>query len=631
MIGALAALLLSAPALPQGNALPEQTQVFYNARLALRDHKPADVLRLWLLRNSMEQRGVASPLDAEFRSVVWAAMGDLGLCPDGFPHDDRGAQLWAVALHNQVIVSAARGERQDPPAPFAAFEVGRQQRFISLQDVLDDSELRAATFFPTACNQPDATLGARPAARGEMSERLRFGSVLRSLLGLALHAIERDKVTSVAAIETRLFDLNLELARLQTVQARLTAITAAQNAAAKGASPAAARDVRARAQEWTPSSQEEAFLRRALEWQVDEWLTLSQERRLALFARARKFAKSAESRDALALQLIDALIERKAGAEVEAWISLFEAEPARRTMLVDGERGKRLLELDPSTGFRERGPIALARGMLLLERGERREALRSFAAALQSSGDSREQAATASLGRRWLSYVLGSFETNDEILATLKALVPPLEYNAVIEDLVWKAALRADAASFERLAESARRGGAFDGRVALLRPLSQGNAGALADELFHDATQEPHAALRFVNQLLEHVEGEELDVRRALTPLLRALGKALDALDAEPLLSKTQQRRASELAERNQAILTGLGLLEDSNASRARALSPGQAAFAGNVRLAPADPAPWPFPLLDPVTPSPFRPLLLEPLEWRDAGGALVYGWRIRD
>jgi hypothetical protein len=209
--------------------------------------------------------------------------------------------------------------------------------------------------------------------------------------------------------------------------------------------------------------------------------------------------------------------------------------------------------------------------------------------------------------------------------------VPPLEYNAVIEDLVWKAALRADRASFERLAASARRGGAFDGRVALLRPLAEGNAGALLDGLLQNAAEEPHAALRFINQLLEHVESEELDVRRALTPLLHALGKALDALDAEPLLSKTQQRRASELAERNHAILSGLGLLEDSNASRARALSPGQAAFAGNVRLAPADPAPWPFPVLEPVTPSPFRPLVLEPLEWRDDGGALVYGWRIRE
>jgi hypothetical protein len=209
--------------------------------------------------------------------------------------------------------------------------------------------------------------------------------------------------------------------------------------------------------------------------------------------------------------------------------------------------------------------------------------------------------------------------------------VPPLEYNAVIEDLVWKAALRADRASFERLAASARRGGAFDGRVALLRPLAEGNAGALLDGLLQNAAEEPHAALRFINQLLEHVESEELDVRRALTPLLRALGKALDALDAEPLLSKTQQRRASELAERNHAILSGLGLLEDSSASRARALSPGQAAFAGNVRLAPADPAPWPFPVLEPVTPSPFRPLVLEPLEWRDGGGALVYGWRIRE
>jgi hypothetical protein len=118
-------------------------------------------------------------------------------------------------------------------------------------------------------------------------------------------------------------------------------------------------------------------------------------------------------------------------------------------------------------------------------------------------------------------------------------------------------------------------------------------------------------------------------VRRALTPLLRQLARALDGVSAQPNVSKGQARRADELAQRNQAILTGLGQLDDSTAARARALAPGQSAFAGNLRLAPGDPLPWPFPLFEPVAPSPFRPLVLEPVEWRDAGGALVYGWRI--
>jgi tetratricopeptide (TPR) repeat protein len=364
---------------------------------------------------------------------------------------------------------------------------------------------------------------------------------------------------------------------------------------------------------------------------VDDWLTLSEERRLALFSRARKFAKSPEERDEIALRLMDALIERKRGAEVESWISMFEADAARRSLLVEGDRGKRLLELDPSTGFRERASIALARGVTLLERGERREALRSFAAALRAAGDSRDQTATASLSRRWLSYVLGSFETSDEIIATLKALVPPLEYNAIIEDLVWKAALRADSASFDRLVRSARHGGSFDSRVALLEPLSKGKAGALVDELVRSAADEPHAMLRFVNLLLEHVEGEELDVRKALTPLLKALSRALDAVSAQENVSKGQLRRAEELAQRNQAILSGLGLIADSQSGKARAMSPGQTAFAGNVRLAPADPIPWPFPAIDPVAPSPFRSLVLEPVEWRDEHDTLTYGWRISE
>lgn len=632
MIAVLASLLLATQA-PEPTPAP-QTLVFYNARLALKDRLPSDALRWWLLRNSLRQAGQRSPHDAEFRSVVWAALGELGLCPDGFPRDDDGgAKLYALALHNQVVVASVRGEPPDQSAPFESFEVARQQRFISLHDVLDLSELRTAAFFPTTCAAPNSVLlefDLPPA--GLLTDRLQLGGVLRSLLEHALTTLVREKVTSVAVIEARLFDLNLELARLEALQARQAALLLAQKAASKGASKVAVTQVQAQGDAFSPTAPQGVFLRKALAWRTDEWLALSRERRLALFVRARKYAPSPEARDALALRLIDALIDQKAGSEIEAWISLFEADAGRRRQaLVDGERGKRLLELDPTTGFRERGPIALARGVLLLERGDRREALRSFAAALRAAGDSHDQTATASLARRWLSYVLGSFETNDEVIATLKALVPSLEYNAVIEDLVWKAALRADGASFERLVASARRGGSFDGRVALLRPLSQGKAGALVDQLVQSATDQPHALLRFVNQLLERVETEDLEVRRALTPLLRALSRALDAVSAQSNVSKAQVRKAEELSQRNQAILTGLGQFEDSTASRARSLAPGQAAFAGNVRLAPADPLPWPFPLIEPIAPSPFRALVLEPLEWRDAAGTLVFGWRLSE
>ncbi len=625
--------LVAALALGATGELPAQTQIFYNARLALRARLPSDALRLWLLRNALRQQGVLGTHDEEFRSTVWAALGQLGLCPDGFPRDDEGgATLWPLALHNLVVVSVSRGDPPDQPPPFEAFEAGRQQRFISLHDVLDLEELRSVSFFATACSEPGRALfAAGLPAPGPMTDRLEFGLVLRSLLEQSLLLVSREKVTSLAVVETRLFDLNLELARLEEQRARQAALLAMEKAAAKGASKPALQQVRKQAEVWAPDSPQAAFLRKVLRWRADEWLALSRERRLALFFRARTWAPTPEARDAVALRLIDALIDRREGAEVEAWVSLMDVDAPRRLQLTDGDRGARLLELDASTGFKERGAIALARGVRALERGERRDALQSFALALKVAGDSREASATTSLARRWLSYVLGTFEANDELIASLKALVPPLEYNQVIEDLVWKAALRADRASFDRLVRSARHGGTFDARVALLQPLAQGQAGKVIDALIATAVDEPHAMLRFVNTLLEHIEGEELDVRRALVPLLKALGRALDAVSAQQNVSKGQLRRADELAQRTQALLAGLQALTESTATKARALAPGQPTFAGNVRLAPADALPWPFPVSEPAAPSPFRPLVLEPLEWRDPRGRLVFGWSVTE
>ena len=38
--------------------------------------------------------------DGDFRSVTWAALGQSGLCPDGFALDTQGARIWPVAFHN---------------------------------------------------------------------------------------------------------------------------------------------------------------------------------------------------------------------------------------------------------------------------------------------------------------------------------------------------------------------------------------------------------------------------------------------------------------------------------------------------------------------------------------------------
>lgn len=615
---------------------PDQTLVFYNARLALREERPADVLKLWLMRNSLANRGERGRHDEEFRSVVWAALGDLGLCQDGFPRDDQGgAGLWPLALHNWVVQAVAKGPPPDIQPPFEAFPVGRQQRLISLHDVLSESELRSVTFFRTTCLRPYTTLlelGQAPVI--DLSDRLAAGRLMRQLLVLSLRTLERDKVLSVAAVEARLFDLDLALARLWAQRARREGLAAVQQARSVGISEQGVREVREAQSAWPEDSAQAAFLRQSLEWQASEWLTLSRQRRLSLFAQARPLARDEGALERLELALIDALLERRAGDELAAWIGFLDAResPSRRAALTAGERGKRLLELEPSTGFRERALIALHRGVAFLEAGQRQEALRSFAYAMAHAEESRESATTLALARRWLSYVLSGYETSDEVIATLEALVPRQEYNSVIEDLVWRAALRADEGSFERVVSSARRGGAFDTQVARLRPLARGKPGELVTRLRETASEEPHLTLRFVRQLLEKIEAEEAGVRMANIPLLELLSKVLDALAAKAGGRTTAQvRTAEELLARAHALLEGLSYYDTSVAGKARALSPRHETFAGNVRLAPADPLPWPFRAPEQEPPSAFTPLSLRPVEWRDASGALVFGWRLAE
>ena len=75
---------LSAPAFSlAATSVSGQTLAFENARLALRDGKPQDALRLWLLRNALESSGTPPTHDSDFRSVVWAALGETGCCADG--------------------------------------------------------------------------------------------------------------------------------------------------------------------------------------------------------------------------------------------------------------------------------------------------------------------------------------------------------------------------------------------------------------------------------------------------------------------------------------------------------------------------------------------------------------------
>ena len=616
-----------------------QRDVFYNARMALREGRSTEALKLWLLRNSIEDQGIRATHDGEFRSVVWAALGEQGLCQDGFAKDQvGGAGLWPLAMHNWVLTSVAKGGAVDNPPPFDAYEAGLQQRFISLLDVLDVEELQSVSFFRSNCFSSTVYLLERGASPfGDLSDRQTSGPLLRKLLMHSLETLAKDKVQNLALIHARIFDLDLAMSELNARTARQDGRALGDTARAAGASDPAVKALQNRTEKVaTLTSAQAGFLREALRWPARDWLALSQPRRLSLFAQARALAlvdRPSPDLQPLILSIIDALLEKRAGAEVEGWVGWLEARKAtgRRAVIIEGERGKRLLELDDVSGFRERSVVALHRGLAFLERGELREALISFAYAMANADSSREPVITMSLARRWVSYVLARYEVSEDLIATLKALVPKQEYNSVIEDLVWRAALNADVASFDRLVASARRGSSFDGRAARLRLLAQGNAGSLATQLRDAVETEPFFTVRFIRQLIEKLEAEEVDVRAANVPLVKLLVRVLDLVISQSKGSSAHARAADELLGRTQALLEGLKAFEPNTDGKARTLSPRHEAFAGNIRLAPTDALPWPFSAPEPEAPSAFTPIMLTPVEWRDRAGALVFGWRLSE
>lgn len=617
------ALLTTAPA-----PVPEQTLVFYNARLAQREKRHGDVLTLWLLRNALLDRGEAGTHDGAFRSVLWAATGASAICQDGLARDDieGGVGLWPIALFNYLLTFR---QPDDLPAPWDAFETGRQQRLVSLADVLDTEELQSVSWVSTSCFAPRlALLENDMSPLGDLEDRLLSGYLLKRLLAKSLTTLDRTRVTSLAAIEARLFDLDLALIELRNRRARERSVEASTTVRGANMSAGAGRAAGAQAARLMEDPATNAFLRRTLRWAPAEWLTLSRGRREFLFANARTRGTDAEALRTLTLGVLDALVARNDGDEAMGWIASLDA--SERALVTEGTRGERLLALDVSSGFRERSVIALHRGVAHLERGELAEALRSFAFALKTSDQSRAASTVHPLARRWLSYVLSRFETNAEVLATLKALVPRQDFNPVIEDLVWAAALRGDAASFDRLAASSQRGGSFDGKLERLSLLAHGKPGELVGRLTESAVDGPWDVLRFSRQLLENLEREQADVRRANRPLLTSLLGLLERIVNEPGAAKTNERNAMELAGRAQAMLEAMGAAAGPGAG-GRALSLGHSAFAGALRLAPADPLPWPFEKPAVESPSPFAALQLTPIEWRDETGALVFGWRISE
>ncbi len=605
------------------------TVLYYNARMALREGRPAEATRLWLLRNALEDRTrQVSRHDADFRSVTWAALGQLGVCPDGLGRDKDGSGLWPLALHNYIVRNLGGRRPGRRPRRFDSFDVGRQSRSVAIGDVLSAQELSVVELSRGRCLGPRAALVAAGEPLGRLSDRQVAGRLLRSLLEQSRRTLTAGRVRGLAAVEARLFDLDLQLIALAAREARQEARAAGLSARQLGLSPSgvAAMGEEAPRSTLTVGSTGHRVLQACVGWPVDEWMSLAPDRRLFLHGAARDYGGDAATLRETGLGVLDVLLGEGQGAEVSRWIGHLEdtADPAGRERIWGGERGALLLGLDDAAGFRERSVIALHRGVDQLSRGDLRSALRSFGFARAHASESLARSAVEELSLRWLGFVAAQFELDPALLVTLAELVPGRDYATLLEDLMWTAAFNADLSSFEAgLAHPAGRG-ALERRLELLRPLASGRPAALVKEIRRRLSDSPSETLSFLTQLVERLEREPAELRASYAPTLAALRALLAPLAATD--TGRAARLAGALHSRMLALEEGTGAL----VSEPRGLSAAGEVYAGSVRLAPVDQLPWPFTEVNVAAPSVFVPLELMPVEWRDPTGELVFGWQVR-
>ncbi len=655
LLSTTAASAPSTPAAPNLSAAARstapQTLVFYNARLALREGRPLDVLKLWLLRNAIESSGTLSVNDGDFRSTVWAALGESGLCPDGFIEDDDGAGLWPIAIHNWLL----KNQRREPPSQpnaWSSFRGGVQQRPVSLFDVLDVEELRTVRFSRALCltpwvQQPRLFLRTGAVQWVDMNDRLSVGLMLKDMLQLARDRVHQDKVTGLALLDTRLFDLDVALTRLQAQKARQQTSVLDQALRAAGVTPGGRLEMAKRREEAFGTSAQGSLWRRAMAWPAPEWLSLREDRRLSLFADAdRGLAGIVDDavRDDLVIAVADALIVRGDGAGVGRWLGFAAGPPEghgtddvvdqrhgapTRTERLQGAlfraaRGERLLSLDVSTGFRERSALALHRGVDFVRAGDTIGALRSFAFALAHADDSADPETMHRLARRWLAFVLSQYATTDEVIGIVEQFVPGVDYAVVVDSLVWRAAFHQDAPSFVGVCASAtrRKAAAVLRLCTQLEPLMRGNPVALWAAVEDKGGA---AAVRFAERLLDELSSEPLDVRQNQRSTLQLTLRVLDDAAGG---GASLQKKVDGLRRRAQGLLDGIAAFDDSVRGRVEAIAPDDEAYVGSVRLAPADPLPWPFARPQATPPDPFLPIALRPVE-QTRDGVTTFAWSL--
>jgi hypothetical protein len=212
------------------------------------------------------------------------------------------------------------------------------------------------------------------------------------------------------------------------------------------------------------------------------------------------------------------------------------------------------------------------------------------------------------------------------LVSVLKEVLPKDAYTLVFEDLAWRAAFRADVVSFQRAAGLLRQGSAASGRIEQIARLSRGEVAGFAKDIARRLRDEPYNQVRFCNLVLDRLESEDAEIRRRMRPVLEKMSEA----DRVGTRSASRTNASLEkLSRRADEMLRVLGSQVNQNlVEKSRQYGPEAGIFVGNVRLAPADPLPWPFndPTVSP--PNAFTPIVVRPERWSQEGRE-IDGWMI--
>ena len=608
-----------------------QDDVHANARLALRDDYPDETLKLWFLQNSLESTSQeAGPYGDDFHSLAWTALSRLGICAEGLAKDSKGAGIWPVAQHNLMLKMLRKPPLTSRLTPFDAFQLGYQQRFVGIYDVLNRDEIAALRFRSNFCLTPyleKAEIWDFPWSDNDL--RVTRAIVLKRLLQDALTTTANPKVRGQAVLSARIFDLNLYL--IDQVERERRRARSEQARAGKTAqfSPKAVRDMthpRERAFIGAEREQEE-ILEQSSKWQTAEWLQIEPERRLYLFMRTAEFHQNSMNLDKLLLELIDVFIARKDGQSLNHWLGVYHelSDGDRRREIWSGQRGQQILQLGPEEGFQEQAVIHLHQGIHAIQTGDYLAGFKAFAESIAVADTSTHPDKVRNLALRWIAHTAGQFTLDKTLLSILEKSLPKLERIEILESLLWQAAWSGDEAAFKLGEKQLARRRAATERMATIRPLASGDIKMLIRNLKQVSAQRPSAAIKIVEVLLQTFERQTLERRRAHRTTLTALNRYLDWLIGKQD-QRSFERRLTRLEDQLDSISLGLDNLSDSDRVL-QETSPYSTTFIGSVKLAPTDTPPWPFRVPSIKRPNPFSPIQLTPVEWRSKENELVMGW----